>query len=331
MGSLDNKSYDPKDWQYLLGVCFFIIFLIAIFKSSTIWIIVGIIGSILCGVIAETHNDRKYFDVITRSHLKFARVLLIVWAIILSAFFRETPQDIAMKKIEVEFEAKKADLLWGLEFPDIKIKMKAIADSEPFQQVADGDFLKKYENAVADVKKQQQEEDTKWKNRYLNDRAGIVSEIKEFLKSKQDRAAVNFANKVADFRDKEIENLVEKARLRVKKEDDEIAKFEAESAARMETLKQQDALEEKMKSKENVASIKCEYAVRNSLIAPSTADFPLYADYVGVDPHTKVFTVKSYVDAQNTFGAMIRSNYICKVYWSADDTNIWQVKNVQMN
>lgn len=64
--------------------------------------------------------------------------------------------------------------------------------------------------------------------------------------------------------------------------------------------------------------------VENYLKAPSTAEFPSWYD----QEHSVVqkpgsftqYTINSYVDAQNTFGAMIREYYVCEVeYIKATD------------
>jgi len=58
------------------------------------------------------------------------------------------------------------------------------------------------------------------------------------------------------------------------------------------------------------------------LKAPSTADFPsIVSDGVGVS-HLGggVFIVNSYVDAQNSFGAKIRTRFICKLKDNGDKT-----------
>lgn len=58
--------------------------------------------------------------------------------------------------------------------------------------------------------------------------------------------------------------------------------------------------------------------VKQGLKAPSTADFPsqiLSGDWK-VNRKDDVVTVSSYVDAQNSFGAMIRSNFIVQISYS---------------
>lgn len=53
--------------------------------------------------------------------------------------------------------------------------------------------------------------------------------------------------------------------------------------------------------------------VRAEIKAPSTAKFPWYDEsYVAVLGSNK-YRIVAYVDAQNSFGAVIRNNYICEI------------------
>jgi hypothetical protein len=67
--------------------------------------------------------------------------------------------------------------------------------------------------------------------------------------------------------------------------------------------------------------------ITKQLKAPATADFP-----VGSDGHVKyegdsVFYVNSYVDAQNSFGANIRTNYSGRIKYMGKDN--W--RNISLN
>lgn len=73
------------------------------------------------------------------------------------------------------------------------------------------------------------------------------------------------------------------------------------------------------------ASGMCRHFVEQSLKAPKTADFPGYsAD--SVTHSGNIFTVRSYVDAENSFGAMIRTKYICEVTYIGNDK--WQLTDL---
>lgn len=67
--------------------------------------------------------------------------------------------------------------------------------------------------------------------------------------------------------------------------------------------------------------------VKQKLKAPATADFPGSdgrVTYLG----DSTFSIVSYVDAQNSFGANIRSNYTAKVRYTSRDT--WRAIEVKL-
>ena len=68
------------------------------------------------------------------------------------------------------------------------------------------------------------------------------------------------------------------------------------------------------------AYVQCKNFVMERLRAPATADFP-FMDYTAWDMGNDTWVVKSYVDSQNGFGAMIRSNWHCKVQYVGGDTS----------
>lgn len=63
--------------------------------------------------------------------------------------------------------------------------------------------------------------------------------------------------------------------------------------------------------------------IKRQLKAPSTADFPVCREpdtiIVGAGIH---WTVRSYVDAQNSFGAMLRSDYMVRMRYEPS-TDKW--------
>jgi len=68
--------------------------------------------------------------------------------------------------------------------------------------------------------------------------------------------------------------------------------------------------------------------VEKQLKAPATAKFPLYSESKVTDLGDGKYKVDSYVDAQNSFGAMIRTNYTCTLKYVGDDK--WQAEEVQL-
>ncbi len=61
--------------------------------------------------------------------------------------------------------------------------------------------------------------------------------------------------------------------------------------------------------------------LKDRLKAPSTASFPWYSDSSVTVTHegAGVFTVRAYVDSRNSFGAMLRTRYTCKLKDKGDD------------
>lgn len=77
------------------------------------------------------------------------------------------------------------------------------------------------------------------------------------------------------------------------------------------------------------AWVMCEQFVENQLVAPSTAEFGSFdrnnVDYLG----NSEYLVLNYVDAQNSFGAVLRKTYLCKVRDNKDET--WSLVDLQMD
>lgn len=70
------------------------------------------------------------------------------------------------------------------------------------------------------------------------------------------------------------------------------------------------------------AYVKCKSVVKNNLKAPSTADFPFIPTYTQkIDDQ---YVVRSYVDAQNAFGAMIRSSFYCS-FQKNNNNGSWEL------
>jgi ribosomal protein L40E len=63
-------------------------------------------------------------------------------------------------------------------------------------------------------------------------------------------------------------------------------------------------------------------AVQNELKSPSTANFPSYSNSYVTDNNDGTYSVSSYVDAENSFGAKIRSTWSCTVNSSGNVSNI---------
>lgn len=63
----------------------------------------------------------------------------------------------------------------------------------------------------------------------------------------------------------------------------------------------------------------CQERASAALKAPASADFPSYDEHA-MSHSGSLWVVKSYVDAQNSFGAQIRTRYECTASFHADDS-----------
>jgi len=61
------------------------------------------------------------------------------------------------------------------------------------------------------------------------------------------------------------------------------------------------------------ATAHCEVEIQRRLKAPSTAKFVSEERRIGIDKPKKTVYITGAVDAQNSFGAMIRNKYACEV------------------
>lgn len=81
-------------------------------------------------------------------------------------------------------------------------------------------------------------------------------------------------------------------------------------------------------TKRHAAWDMCSEFVRDRLKAPKTADFAEYRDVgTSVIRSGRRFVVDGYVDAENSFGANLRTQYICTVQPVGGDR--WQLLDLQ--
>jgi hypothetical protein len=80
------------------------------------------------------------------------------------------------------------------------------------------------------------------------------------------------------------------------------------------------------------AFVQCKERVGDRLSAPKTADFPLL-DFKAWDMGGGTYVIKSHVDSQNGFGAMLRTNWHCKIQHrggSSSDPANWRVLEIEL-
>lgn len=88
------------------------------------------------------------------------------------------------------------------------------------------------------------------------------------------------------------------------------------------------------------ASIMCENIIESQLVAPSTAEFASYNEQqiwtLGKNSGTyeNAYRVRGYVDAQNSFGAKIRTYYTCDISYNGGewtDMRNWTLLDLNMD
>lgn len=67
----------------------------------------------------------------------------------------------------------------------------------------------------------------------------------------------------------------------------------------------------------NKAFVSCRGFVKERLKAPASAKFS--SDVTYKKEGENIYIINSYVDSQNSFGAMLRQNFICKIKMNSDD------------
>jgi hypothetical protein len=78
------------------------------------------------------------------------------------------------------------------------------------------------------------------------------------------------------------------------------------------------------------AYIECKHAISSRLKAPNSAKWPSEsADWVTEDLGGRKYRVRSYLDAQNTFGAMLRQTYSCTVEY--DDQGRYRINDLSID
>lgn len=82
-----------------------------------------------------------------------------------------------------------------------------------------------------------------------------------------------------------------------------------------------DDNEQKIKYSKNQALVMSESFVKDNLKSPSTAEFSSDFNNDVTQLNDSTFEVKSWVDSQNGFGAMLRSNYSCKITFANNKAN----------
>ena len=78
------------------------------------------------------------------------------------------------------------------------------------------------------------------------------------------------------------------------------------------------------------AWVACRQFVEQRLRAPATAKFPTFTGQGSSSDGANLFTVRSYVDSQNAFGANLRTDFECVVKWTAKDRGTWILERIAL-
>jgi hypothetical protein len=63
--------------------------------------------------------------------------------------------------------------------------------------------------------------------------------------------------------------------------------------------------------------------IKQQLLSPSTAEFEQTAEQATEQLNDSTWAIDSYVDSQNTFGAMIRKRYVCRIEYHPSTDSVY--------
>ncbi|PZP54861.1 MAG: hypothetical protein DI586_08615 [Micavibrio aeruginosavorus] len=146
---------------------------------------------------------------------------------------------------------------------------------------------------------------------FKNERVHVLKKMREALKLNYPFAAVALGERYAEVDDKEFQKLYREA---LQKQ----GVVREKMAAKIQV---QDAMDDALASPRvrSFASVLCRSAVKEQLRSPSSADFPLLDGSLTAGPRLNTLNWNSYVDAQNAYGAEIRTKYICTLRFDGGD------------
>lgn len=77
--------------------------------------------------------------------------------------------------------------------------------------------------------------------------------------------------------------------------------------------KKEAEIKQKEEEQKTLAYVYSQLCVKQKLKSPSSAKFPYTDEAEILKENDSTYLIKSYVDSQNSFGAMLRTNYLCEV------------------
>lgn len=225
-----------------------------------------------------------------------------------------------------EFSSNKDSILEELKsLEDQEKYSQALAEIGKYFDVNDDGLMKIRTRILKLEDKQKQAIERKWfLTKYENEKSFLIPKMKDFFgkKSHELETVMREAEVFLPIGDKNFDKLyqnLEKEYQERKSDERKRQNQDIQEQERINTLKKIN-----VSSAKSSAHVYCEALVKKSLKSPKSADFPWYNEkQVTVSSNNEIFTVRSYIDAQNSFGATLRNNYTCKLQYNGKEWNDW--------
>ena len=155
-------------------------------------------------------------------------------------------------------------------------------------------------------------------------RPHIMKMLRDLLDRKGYIAAVAWGERFAEVEDAEFQKLYAEARRQ-------------NGMQQTEMKKKMDAKQERLNSLQKInvsvegthAISYCQHLVRAELKTPGQAKFPMDTD-VQVTGTNERFIVHSFVDAPNSFNAITRTPYFCRLYYNGGGRSGWNIEEFRV-
>lgn len=307
--------------MYAISIFFIIIAITSMFGTE---LFLGL-ALLICSLVIMPYTGKRFgrFSVKQRT---IALILLVIFSAYVDDKFNEAKvNEIRAENARIneqnrqnhlaELEPKREALVSEIKSSmDNKDYEAAIQASKPYINIGDPEIDDLFEEARNAKNEIDQEEMRKKKaEQFKRDRAEIIEKIESFIAIGNYGAATNEANKYLDQDDKKINELHSKASDKHK---EQLANQKVKQAAANMNVDYE----------KTAVIVNCQTLVKSSLKAPRTAKFPFVTD-VNVSPDKMYFTINSYVDAQNSYGAMLRNNYHCKMKFNGGGQYGWKLES----
>jgi hypothetical protein len=90
----------------------------------------------------------------------------------------------------------------------------------------------------------------------------------------------------------------------------------------------EEKAERELNTARAIVATKCESAVKDRLRSPGSADFPFDGVFNVTATGPSTYRQVSYVDSQNGFGALIRTNFVCEATGAGEELSGYRVTNM---